>query len=161
MQDRLIPIAVIAAARSPGLAIVQAQPRGPARGSAATAVRCGAPMRPRAGLPWPRAASFAVTLPLPLLSGCAFGGPHGLMSPRTLDMLLFVGLLVGALLLVPALRDRLGRRRDDVPPKPGPGRCSARELLDWRYAAGEIDRDTWLRGCADLSAGPQGTERRE
>lgn len=55
--------------------------------------------------------------------------------------LIWIVLLVVLLLMIAGLF-RTGRERDS-----GPG---AREILDRRYARGEIDRDEYLRRLSDL-----------
>lgn len=88
-------------------------------------------------------------LPL-LLAGCAPG-----LGPKALDLLLMLGLFAAAALIALALYDALWSRARppgsrSIPREVPPGPASARELLDWRYAAGEISRDAWLLAIADL-----------
>lgn len=94
-----------------------------------------------------RAAALAV---VPVLAGC---GP--VFGPRLFDLLLMLGLVATATVIGLALYDRLWSRRRWPGSRSSPRRMpqsptNLRELLDWRYASGEIDRKTWQQAINDL-----------
>lgn len=94
-----------------------------------------------------RAAALAV---VPVLAGC---GP--VFGPRVFDLLLMLGLVATATVIGLALYDRLWPRTRWPGSRSSPRRMplsptDLRELLDWRYASGEIDRETWQQAIDDL-----------
>jgi len=84
-------------------------------------------------------------------SGFGFGG-LGLIG-MILNLVITVGVIVGIVLLVVWLVRRLGSEGGALQAGRGPkaGQPSPREILQTRYASGEITRDQYQQMLSDLS----------
>jgi len=77
-------------------------------------------------------------------------GTFGLIG-MILNLVITVGLIVGIVLLAVWLVRRLGAEGGALSQKPGQAAFSPREILQTRYARGEITREQYQQMLSDLS----------
>lgn len=86
-----------------------------------------------------------------MMDGGMFGGGFGLMG-GLIGMLFNVAFLVGMVLLVVwAVQRFSGSTRSGASTASAPSGLSAREILDIRYAKGELTREEYQARLSDIS----------
>lgn len=87
-----------------------------------------------------------------MMGGSGYGmGSLGVLGV-ILNLVITVGVIVGVVLLVIWLVRKLGSGTGWASTgQPGSGQLSAREILQTRYARGEINREQYQQMLADLS----------
>ena len=86
------------------------------------------------------------------MHGFGFGGfgTFGWIG-MILNLVITLGVIIGVVLLVVWAVRRIGAAGPGSVTYPGSGQPSAREILQTRYARGEITREQYLEMLADLS----------
>jgi putative membrane protein len=83
-------------------------------------------------------------------NGHGYWGSGGSWLMIALIVVVVVAVIVAIVFLVRSLSQTGGTSPTAVPPSPSGGPESPQDILKRRYAAGEIDRDEYLRMLGDL-----------